>query len=366
MNAAKSRIDYINLKNKLNFVNRPLFEFCGAFVNFIDSCYGLDANDPKIKELTSKQLLYTEIMNTIDMELSPFVKKEIQAFSFSNVLQSVVKAFIFDFKELNTFEGFLKKYDSFSHAELFNFIGGCFINEHSQSNCEDWNTVLDSMEKMKSYISEIPEVDSELKDEILTLYTFPDETKMRIRHIICSVYNAFKPYESAAVEQAKKQQKRYANLMEIDYDYFTQILGFYDITHALRENSRIDLCISYMYPVCYFCKENSDNTAFLLNGFLCDEYYAVKAEQRSIDNFLKIIGDETCLKILSCYAQRPHYLQELSRELNIMPATLRMYNKRFVDADLIGYEYKGKRRHYYFNKEAGRRYIEMCSKRLNL
>ena len=82
----KNRVDYFELKKRLRFVNRPLFEFCGAYVNYLDLCYGLSQNDPKIIELASKQKLYNDVMAAFDIELSPFVKEESKAFSFSNIL----------------------------------------------------------------------------------------------------------------------------------------------------------------------------------------------------------------------------------------------------------------------------------------
>lgn len=339
-----------------------MFEFCGAYVNYLDNCYELNRNNPKIAQLYSKQPLFNEVMNAFDNELSPFVKGEIEAFSFANILQSVLKAFLFDYQSINTFDAFLKKYDSYKLDSLFDFIGGCFINEHAQSICEDWPR--NDLEKMKEYIIAIDEINPELKDKITALYSYPQETKMRIRHIICSMYDVFKRFENATVEQSKKQQKRYANLMELDYDYFCQILKFDDIFDAIEKNERVDLYISYMFGFSYFCKEYDDNTVFLLNGFLCDEYTAVKFEQHSVDNFLSIIGDNDCMQILRCYTKRPYYMQELSRELGIAPAKLRIFNKRMQDADIVDYEYTGGRRYYYINKEQLEKYLDMCKRML--
>ncbi len=362
MQNMKNRVDYFELKKRLRFVSKPLFEFCGAYVNYLDLCYGLSQNDPKIIELASKQQLYNDVMAAFDIELSPFVKEEIMAFSFSNILQGVLKAFLFDFQSINSFEAFLKKYDSFKLEKLFDFIGGTFINEHSQSNCEDWPSATGKLDGMKEYIVGMNGLDENLKDKMVSLYEYPKETKMRIRHIICSMYDVFKKYETECVELAKKQQKRYGNLMEIDYDYFCNILKFDDISDAITSNEQVDLYISYMFPVSYFCKEYNDNTVFLLNGFLCDEYYASKVEQNSVETFLSLIGDKECRRVLMAYAKGPHYLQELSRELDITPARLRLFNKRFLDADLIDYEYTGGRRYYYLNKDQVNTYIDMCKR----
>lgn len=359
MTQQPQKIDYIQFKSKLNFVSRPIFEFCGAFVSFLEDFYGLNENDPKIKELEAEQPLFTEVLGAIKNSISPYLKREIEDFSFAKtILQSVLKAFLFDFPEINSFSAFLKKYDSYTDAQLFNFIGGSFLNEHSQSNCEDWGTVLDDMEKMQNYILNIEEVSDELKEKIITLYKYPEETKMRIRHIICYIYSVFKPYEAQVVEQAKKQQKRYSNLMEIDFDYFSDVLQLSEIAKVIGSNERILLCISYMYPVCFYCKEYDDSSAFLLNGFLCDQYFAAKEEKASLEAFLKILGDDMCLKIFLKYAQKPYYVQELARELNIPPAQLRMYNNRFQDANLLLYDYEGRRRHYYLNKEQVKQYID--------
>lgn len=358
----KNRVDYFELKKRLHFVSKPLFEFCGAYVNYLDMCYGLNTNDPKINELASKQQLYSDVMKAFDSRLSPFVKEEIAAFSFSNILQSVLKAFLFDFQMINSFDMLLKKYDGYKVDKLFDFVGGCFINEHSQSNCEDWPAEAGKIEGMRRYIENLSDVDNGLKAKVLTLFDYPKETKMRIRHIITSMYEVFKDFEAEAVEIAKRQQKRYTNLMEIDYDYFCHILKIDDISDAIMSNERVDLCISYMFPVSYFCKEYNDGTVFLLNGFLCDEYHAAKVEQHSVEVFLSLIGDPECRRILMCYSKRPYYLQELSRELDITPAKLRIYNKRFLDADIVDYEYTGGRRHYYLNKDQVSAYIDMCKR----
>ena len=359
MPKTKNRVDYIELKKRLKFVSKPLFEFCGAFVAYLDDCYGLKQNDPKINKLCSKQALYNEVMNAFEQSLSPFVKEEIKTFAFSNILQGVLKAFLFDYQSVNTFDAFLKKYDNYEIDALFDYIGGCFINEYSQSNCEDWPNDLESM---KRYIANLDEPDVDIKEKIISLYDYPQETKMRIRHIIVSMYDVFKAYEDEAVKMAKNQQKRYSDLMEIDYDYFCNILKFDDIAYAITNNDKVELCISYMFTVSYFCKEYNDGSVFLLNGFLCDEYYASKVEQDSVENFLNIIGDKDSMRILMSYAKRPHYLQELSRELNISPAKLRIFNKRFQDANLVDYEYTGGRRYYYLNKEQVNAYIDMCKR----
>lgn len=360
------KVDYIQFKSKLNFVNRPIFEFCGTFVSVLEDLYELNENDPKVKELKMEQPLFVEVIEAVKSSISPYLKREIEDFSFSRtILQGVLKAFLFDYPEINTFNAFLKKYDSYSNAELFNFIGGCFLNEHSQSNCEDWGTVLHDMDLMQEYIKNIEEVSDEIKDKILTLYKYPEETKMRIRHIICHIHTAYKPYESQIVEQAKKQQKRYSNLMEIDFDYFSNVLRLSEINNAICSNDKLYFYISYMYPICFYCKEYDDNTAFLLNGFLCDQYYAAKIENNSLATFLKILADDMCLKIIFLYSQKPYYVQELARELNIPPAELRMYNNKLQDANLLLYDYEGKRRHYYLNKEQARKYIDFWLERLN-
>lgn len=359
---AKNRIDYFELKKRLRFVNKPMFEFCGAYVNYLDSCYGLNRNDPKINQLCSKQPLFNEALSAFENELSPFVKDEIRAFSFATILQSVLKAFLFDYQSINNFDALLKKYDSFKIVGLFNFIGGCVLNEHSQQNCEDWPT--DDIDAMKKYIEELRDVDPEVKKKVFDLFAFPQETKMRIRHVICSMYEVFKRFESDAVDQAKRQQKRYANLMEIDYDYFCQILKFDDIADAIRNNDKVELYISYMFTVSYFCKEYNDGSVFLLNGFLCDEYLAAKNEQYSVENFLSIVGDKDCMNILRCYAKRPYYLLELSRELDITPNKLRLINKRFQDAAIVDYEYRNGRRYYHLNKDQIDVYIDMCKRML--
>lgn len=362
MPSNKNRIDYFELKKRLRFISKPLFEFCGAYVNYIDSCYGLNKNDPKINRLYAKQDLFNEIMNAFDKELSPFVKSEIESFSFCNILQSVLKAFLFDYKSINSFESLLKKYDNFKIAGLFNFIGGCFINEHVQANCEDWPK--DDVDKMKQYINSIEELEAEPKEKVLYLFAYPEETKMRIRHIIVSMYAVFKKYENDAVEYAKRQLKRYTNLMEIDYGYFCQVLKFDDIFEVITSNDIVELYISYTFMVSYFCKEYDDKTVFLLNGFLCDEYMAEKLEQHSLDIFLGIIGDRDCLNILRYLAGRPYYLLELSREINIAPAKLRMLIKRFIDSGLVDFEHTNGRRYYHLNKEQVENYFEMCKRML--
>ena len=360
MNTMKNRVDYFELKKRLKFVNRPLFEFCGAYVGYLDSRYGLNQNDPKINKLCSKQLLYNEVMKAFELELSPFVKSEIDAFDFCNILQSVLKAFLFDYQSINSFDTLMKKYDNFPIENLFDFIGGCFINEYSQSNCDDWpSTEMDAMVK---FIEELPDIDDDARKKVINLYQYPLETKMRIRHIIVSMYEIFKKFESATVEQSKKQMKRYANLMEIDYGYFCQILKFDDTYEVIQNNDRVELYISYMFAVSYYCKEYNDGTVFLLNGFLCDEYRAAKLEQHSVENFLSILGDKESMRILMCLTKRPYYLQELSRELDITPNKLRMYNSKFLDAGLIDFEYTNSRRYYYLNKEEVEKYFDMCKR----
>lgn len=356
----RNRIDYFELKKRLKFVNKPMFEFCGAYVYYLDSYYGLKKNDPKINKLCSKQPLFIQAIDAFDKELSPFVKAEIEAFSFANILQGVLKAFLFDFQSINSFDSFLKKYDNFKLEELFDFIGGCFINEHLQSNCEDWPA--DSLEGMYEYLLNSEVIDPLAKEKVLNLYRYPKETKMRIKYIIVSMYEVFKQFENDCIEQAKKQQKRYMNLMELDYDYFCQILKFDDIAEAIRNNDRVDLYISYMFNVSYFCKEYNDGSVFLLNGFLCDEYRAAKLEQHSVENFLSILGDKESMRILMCLTKRPYYLQELSRELDITPNKLRMYNSKFLDAGLIDFEYTNSRRYYYLNKEEVEKYFNMCKR----
>lgn len=360
MDAMKNRVDYFELRKRLKFVNRPLFEFCGAYVAYLDSRYGLNQNDPKINKLCAKQLLYNEIMKAFELELSPFVQAEIDAFDFCGILQCVLKAFLFDYQNINSFDTLMKKYDNFKIEDLFDFIGGCFINEYSQSKHDDWPN--SDMEKMVTFIKELVDIDEQGRQKILNLYEYPLETKMRIRHVIVSMYEVFKKFESATVEQSKKQSKRYANLMEIDYGYFCQILKLDELSEVIRNNEKVELYISYMFSVGYYCKEYNDGCVFLLNGFLCDEYHAMKVEQHSVENFLSILGDKDCMNVLMCYAKRPYYLLELSREMGIAPAKLRMINKRFLDADMIDFEHKNNRRYYLLKKEEIGNYFDMCKR----
>ena len=193
MTPNKKAVDFAIIKRKLMFHNRPVCEFCGAFVTYLDRFY--NHPDVNTQKIMSKQTFYNEVLDAIDNSLSSFIKREIEDLGFVNILVTVVKGFIFDYFEINTFEDFLKHYDKYTDEQLYNFIGGCYINEQCKSNCEDWGTVCDNTEKMMEYIEKVEDGDKEKKEKILELYRNPKETKRRIRYIITSVYNAFKPYD---------------------------------------------------------------------------------------------------------------------------------------------------------------------------
>ena len=212
---------------------------------------------------------------------------------------------------------------------------------------------------MMEYIEKIEDGDKEKKEKILELYRNPKETKMRIRYIIVSIYNAFKPYENTAVSQAKKQQQRYSNILEIDPDYFSNILLLDDIMYAFEDCNKLYLHISYMYPAAYYCKMYPNKTAFLLNGYLCDEVYAAKHDKGKVLDFLKLFGDENRSKMIFMYSQEGHYVQEVARELNILPADVRAYNQSLIDLGLLNYEQIGRRRYYYINKTTLTKYLNI-------
>lgn len=364
MTPKKTAIDFAIIKRKLVFANRPVCEFCGACVTYLERFY--NRPDVNLQKILTSQNFYMDVMEAIDASLSKFIKNELTEFGFVNIIATVVKGFIFDYYEINTFDDFLKSYDKYTDEQLYNFIGGCFINEQSKSNCDDWGSVCDNMTKMVEYIEKIEDCDKEKKEKILELYKNPKETKMRLRYVIVSIYEAFKPYENTAVAQAKKQQQRYSNILEIDPDYFSNILLLDEILYAFENCTKLYLNISYMYPVAYFCKVYNNKTAFLLNGYLCDEVYAAKHDKGKVLDFLKIFSDENRAKMIFLYAQKEYYVQEVARELNILPADVRAHNQELANLGLLNYEQAGKRRYYYLNKTVMAKYLNLMRNDLRI
>lgn len=356
----------MNINNILKNVQikiRPVNEFKYFIIGYLKR--------EEISSLTKELNLQVdekvlEIYKYIDENQSEFLKKEIEFFSIGWTLGVSTKAFIDDFNEIETFGDYLKKFDESTDEELFNFIGGSFLWEYYKGENNKWSDVKHSMPLMTEYIRNI-NFQTKFKKHIVSIFDSPQETKMRLRYVLTSLYNFYKNFEEELLSKVLEETNSLQKLLEEDTENFCN--RYFSDTFADPEKDKIEIYCSYMYMFGNeMYKNRSTNIPMLFLGCRNDEYIKEKKSNANLDKFLKLISDKTRQKILFLLSGEERFTQSLAKELDLTAATISYHLQNFLLNELVIVRQKDNdiRAYYSLNKKKVNEYLELIRKRLNL
>lgn len=352
------------LIKRVTFIDKPILEFVSTFLVYMNvedklkiiSEYGVEAD-----------AYAQEVINSIDNKLSQFVKGEIEFFRPLDSIVVSVLGFVYDLETITNLGEYFNNFDVYTDEELFDYLGGAFLARYYKSDNEQWGTVNHDIELMKEYIRAIDDIDSEMKDRILSLYQSPMETKMRLRHIVSSFYNAYKEFESDLVEKARIERNRYIELVKNDPHKFIEINYLNTVIDVNEDECKYDIEIYVSYMSHFGVKVNTrGNKLSAVIGCRNIELYNSRNISSNLEKFLKLISDNTRQRILFHLADRDWYTQELSRELGITPATVNYHLQNFLLIDLVTLKEENNKVYYSLNKEVANKYLDYLKNKLKL
>ena len=357
-------LDKNKLIKQITFIDKPILEFVSTFLVYMN----IDDNLKLISEYGVNVDEYAyEVMKNIDSKLSPFVKGEIEFFRPLDSIVVSVLGFVHDLETISNIGEYFNNFDVYTDEELFDYLGGAFLARYYKADNDKWGMVNHDINLMKEYITSINDIDTEMKDRILSLYQSPVETKMRLRYVVSSFYNIYKEFEDKLVEKARSEKNRYLELVKNDPCRFIEI-NYLNTVIDINEGEckyDIEVYVSYIshFGVNFNIRENKLSAVI---GCRNIELYNSRNISINLEKFLKLISDNTRQRILFHLADRSWYTQELSRELGITPATVNYHLQNFLLIDLVTLREENNKVYYSLNKEVANKYLDYLKNKLKL
>lgn len=344
----------------MRFVDRPVLEYSGALEMYSD--YLENGIDSQVYSLLSDESDMIKIYKNIDAALSDFVKSELVYFNMLRMATTIVEAFIYDNPEIRTVKDFLETFENADDVELYNYIAG--IIAETICGGEGFDKVKKSVKKMQTYIKERVDVKDADYDKLTNIMEYTQETRLRLRLLFTSFYEAYSNNEIIVLKNAEKIKNDYEKKYNKDDDKTLEIIlnehNQWNMAAELVKRKKIDIYISYMKCVTNQYKIYNENDEFICIGFRNSEYLMLKQKKRDIPLFCKLLNDESRRKMIMLMSEREYYLQELANELSVKPPTVNHHIQLFEELGIItrrGVD-DSLRVYYQINKEALESYID--------
>lgn len=348
----------------IKIVNRPVLEFANTFHTYCNLEDTIDKFNCVNFEV-DKDVSY--ILDRISEDLSLFVKNEISSLAELNVINFIAIAYISDYSEINTVGDFFEVFDREPLEKCFDYMGGAFLLNFFPDLNEGWGEVKNSISKMKEYIEDIDEIDKILKEKILSLYKYPEETKMRVRYVLEQFYiKGYKQFEDMIIKKCYNESVRYKDLLENNIDNFIEI-NIKGMDMKPLFNRKINVHISYMQQLGYNLLFNIDKN--ILDGCVsigCRniEYFNNKNLMEDFDKFLKTIADPTRFKIITLIAKRGWYAQALAKEIGVTPATIHHHMENLTVLGIANAQKDDNKILYRLNTHVVEEYIKILQNKI--
>lgn len=311
---------------------------------FIDSIFQMysDTNSDRF-DLDQK-----DYYQTIEDNMSPLLKSDLKYFySETTIGRILLDQPILDH---STVPKYIKSLDILIKMSSDELLDLFLFNtkQYSDYDKNDLNKIFDELQVLHESLDGA----SHAKKGYIELYTYPKDTLHRLKVALDRYYKT----------HYMMTEKKIIKILEIEKD---RLLKLYpDSNPLLKEISRIDIDgvdiesinttnnITY-FPLSLLTITINNNLDHLTNTFhytYLDKFDPVKMLQTSSE-FIKVISDETRMKIIKLLASKRYYSTQIAKELGLNRGTVSYHMEKLKKVDVIKFTLEKNKIYYSLHKE---------------
>lgn len=329
--------------------------------------YGIctDEKEQRLREFIQKDKLISNILMSLNEEMSRFNKSEYAYFNQLYILEVCMEAFIFDNPKIISAEDYFNTLEKCDSLQLLKYIVGCVWGTNELDG-KEFDKFADSLDNLKKLVVMRSDQLDKISDDLIEMITYPEETRNRICNLLKVMYRIYSQFEGEVLTAAKKLKEKW----KVDYkncsDEFIDEYDIWNIKDSLKKKATIFVYVNYCFSFINQFKIYDDNTVFLNIGFREREFRL--NQKLDMELFYKAISDDTRRKMLREFATRACYLRELALKLNVKASTINHHMQVLSELGLVKItsEENGLRQYYELDHKKVNEYLKCMKNELFL
>ena len=333
---------------KMEFRYKPVFDYVFGLLRFANAC------EDKIYGTKGKSSLNQSVSTFIDGFVegaSQFLVSETAYFSKLGISDWLMNALACDDNTIETPGDCIAAFHALTDEELYNYIGGLALASYSFESHIKWREIMHSIPQMMEYIKQIDVMTKLEREEVLELYKYPDETKQRLAFIFNGFSKLYSTKEADIEQISKKALKTYESNYEMDN---VEFIKSYVVNASKKNYENIIVNVSFLQDSGVKWMDSLIKQQDFLwlsigvNGISLERNINKEA---TAEQFLKVLGDPTRLRIMTMLACEHNYVQAIASELKLAPSTIYHHLDTLSGLSLVATEKVGKKVYYKVHKE---------------
>jgi len=343
---------------KIQFKYKPVFDYAFGLSRFAAAC------ENKIYGREDKSSLSQPVSTLIDgfvEDASMFLINETAYFSKHGIGGWLMNAIVCDDNTIETHRDCMNIFTTLTDEELFNYVGGLALASYSFDEHSKWKEIMHSMPLMMDYINEVDALEELERVEILEFYKNPEETRQRLSFIFDGYNKLYCARKDEVEERSKKALKIYEANYEMDKVEFCKS---YMVNKDKKTFEEIMVNISFLQDSGVKWMDSlikHQDTLWLSIGLNGISYERDVNKEASVEQFLKVLGDPTRLKIMMMLSSERNYVQAIASELKLAPSTIYHHLDTLSGLSLVETEKVGKKVYYKVHRDKVLEGIRMLS-----
>ncbi len=311
---------------------------------FLDSIFQM-YSDTNIDRFTQDQIDYYQ---KIENDMSPLLKSDLKYFyNDTTIGRIILDQAILDHSTVSKFIKSLDVLIKMSSDELLDLFLFS-TKQYSDYDKNDLDKIFDELQVLHESLGGA----SHAKKGYIALYTYPKDTLQRLKVALDRYYKThYQPTEKKIIKILKTEKERLLKLYP-DSDPLLKDISRIDIEGVDIDTINTTNNITY-FPISLLTISISNNLDHLTNTFhytYLDKFDPVKMLEASSE-FIKIISDDTRMKIIKLLAQKRYFSSEIAKELGLNRGTVSYHMDKLKKEDVIKYTLDKKRIYYSLHKE---------------
>lgn len=333
---------------KLKFKYKPVFDYVFGLLRFANAC------EDKIYGTKAKSPLNQSVSTLIDgfvEEASQFLVSETAYFSKLGISDWLMNALVCDDDTIETLGDCMNAFHALTDEELYNYIGGLALASYSFDRHTKWKEIMHSIPLMMEYIKKIDAMTKLEREEVLELYKYPDETKQRLSFIFNGFSKLYRTKEADIEQISKNALKTYESNYEMDHAGFIKT---YLINASKKTYENVIVNVSFLQDSGVKWMDSlikQHDFLWLSIGLNGISFERNVNKEATAEQFLKVLGDPTRLRIMTMLASERNYVQAIASELKLAPSTIYHHLDTLSGLSLVATEKVGKKVYYKVHRE---------------
>jgi len=343
---------------KIIFKYKPVLDYVFGLSRFATAC------ENKIYGRKDKSSLSQPVSTLIDgfvEDASMYLVNETAYFSKFGIGGWLMNAFVCDDNTIETQRDCMDAFAALTDEELFNYVGGLALASYSFDEHSKWKEIMHSLPLMMDYIKKVDALDELERVEILEFYKYPMETRQRLSFIFEGFNKLYRTKKGEVEEISIKALKAYESNYEMDKAEFCKT---YMVNNTKKTCEEIIVNVSFLQDSGVKWMDSlikQQDTLWLSIGLNGISYERDANKEASVEQFLKVLGDPTRLRIMMMLSSERNYVQSIASELKLAPSTIYHHLDTLSGLSLVETEKVGKKVYYKVHRDKVLEGIRMLS-----